>query len=187
LPCAGERRIISSGGFMATTPTLLSIDEYLRTSFHPDADYVDGEIEERNLGEYEHARLQWLIGAFFAPKEKLWGIRGVVEQRIRVSPRRVRIADIALLRADAPREKVTQTPPLVCIEILSPEDRVPRAHLVLADYLAMGVQNIWLIDPIRRNASTFDAGGLHEADPTNLTVPNSPIHLDLTEAFAGLD
>ena len=46
---------------MATTPTLLSIDEYLRTSYHPDADYVDGEIEERNLGEYEHAKLQHFI------------------------------------------------------------------------------------------------------------------------------
>lgn len=36
---------------MATTPTLLSIEEYLRSSYHPDADFVDGEIEERNLGE----------------------------------------------------------------------------------------------------------------------------------------
>ncbi len=47
----------------------------------------------------------------------------------------------------------------------------------------MGVTNIWLIDPLRRAAFTFDATGLHEADPTRLTVPGTPIHLDLTEAF----
>jgi Uma2 family endonuclease len=171
---------------MATAPTLLSIEDYLRTSYRPDADYVDGEIEERNLGEFDHARLQYLLAAHFAPREKLWFIQGVVEQRIRVSQRRVRIADFALLRADAPREKVTATPPLLCIEIMSPKDRISRAEVVLADYLAMGVPNIWLIDPIKRAAFTFDATGLHDADPTRLTVPNTPIHLDLTEAFAAL-
>jgi len=172
---------------MATSPTLISIEEYLRTSYRPDADYVDGEIEKRNLGEFEHARLQYLLSVYFGSNEKLWAIRGVVEQRIQVAPRRVRVVDIALLRADAPREKITLTPPLLCIEILSPEDRIPRARLVLADYVAMGVQNIWLIDPILRKAFTFDATGLHEADPIHLAVAHTPIRLDLTEAFAALD
>jgi Uma2 family endonuclease len=171
---------------MATTPTLLSIEAYLSTSYHPDADYVDGEIEERNLGEFDHARLQYLLSSHFGVREKHWGIQGVVEQRIRVAPRRVRVADIALLRAGAPREKVTHTPPLLCIEILSPQDRLSRAETVLADYLVMGVENIWLIDPIRRKAYTFDAEGLHEADPAHLTVPNTPIYLDLTEVFAAI-
>ena len=172
---------------MATAPGLLSVNDYLRTGYRPDVDLVDGEIRERNLGEYEHARLQWLISVFVGVREKEWGIRGVTEQRILVAPDRVRVCDLAVLRLDAPREKVTQTPPLVCIEILSPEDRLSRAKQVLADYLAMGVQNIWLIDPIYRAAWTFDATGLHEADPTHLTVPNTPIHLDLTEAFAAID
>lgn len=172
---------------MATTPVLLPIDEYLRTSYRPDADYVDGEIEERNLGEFQHARLQTLLAIFFGNNEKTWHIQTVVEQRIRVAARRVRIADVAILNADAPREQVTTTPPLICIEVLSPEDRLSRSKVVLADYLAMGVQNIWLIDPIYRAAFTFDATGLHEADPADLRVPSTPIHLDLTTAFAALD
>jgi Uma2 family endonuclease len=172
---------------MATTPSVLTIEEYLRTSYQPDADFVNGEIEERNLGEYEHAKIQTLIAVIFTLNQKHWLTNAIVEQRIRVSPTNVRIADIAVLRADAPRESVTITPPLVCIEVLSPEDRIPRAERVLADYRAMGVENIWLIDPARRIAYTFDATGLHLADPTNLTVPNTPIRLDLTEAFAALD
>ena len=172
---------------MATSSSLLSLAQYLKTSYSPDVDFVEGELWERNLGEYEHARLQWLIGAFFAGQERAWSIRGVTEQRIQVSPNRVRICDLALLRFDAPREKITTTPPLVCIEILSPEDRLSRTRLVLADYLAMGVENIWLIDPIYRAAWTFHATGLKEADPTNLSVPNTPVHLDLTEALAALD
>ena len=167
--------------------TLLSIDEYLRTSYKPDVDFVDGEVEERNVGEYEHGRIQILLGSLFVLHERLWRVQAVTEQRIRVKASRVRICDLAILRADAPRERVTETPPLLCIEILSPEDRLSRAQQVLADYLAMGVENIWLIDPIRRSAHTFDTTGLHHADASHLTVPNTAIELDLTEPFAALD
>jgi Uma2 family endonuclease len=172
---------------MATAPPLLSIEEYLRTSYRPDADYVDGEIEERNLGEFEHARLQYLLSLYFGTREKLWSIKGVVEQRIRINSSRVRVVDFALLRADAPRERVTQTPPLICIEIMSPEDRLERAKKVLADYFAMGVPNIWLIDPQCRTAATFSANGLRNAESLQLTTQDGLIHLDVRELFEGLD
>jgi Uma2 family endonuclease len=172
---------------MATAPTLLSLEEYLRTSYHPDADYVDGEIEERNLGEYEHGKIQGWIFQIFNTRQHEWGVDPVVEQRIRVAPNRVRICDVAVLQADTPYQPVTSTPPLLCVEVLSPEDRFSRAKSVLADYLAMGVRSIWLIDPIRRAAFTFDANGLHETDLTQLTIPNTPIRVDLSEAFAALD
>jgi Uma2 family endonuclease len=169
------------------SPVLLSIDEYLNTSYKPDVDFVDGEIEERNVGTYDHAKIQLLIATLFEINGEAWQTDAVVEQRIRVSPTRVRICDVAILRADTPHEDVTATPPLICIEILSPKDRLPRAKVVLSDYLAMGVPNLWLIDPIRRIAYTFDATGLHLADTTSLTVPNTPIHLDLTAFFDRLD
>ena len=28
----------------------VSVEEYLHTSYRPDCDYVDGEVQERNLG-----------------------------------------------------------------------------------------------------------------------------------------
>ena len=172
---------------MAPIPALLPIDKYLQRSYHPDVDFVDGEIERRNLGEFDHARLQYLLASFFSGKEKAWAIAGVIEQRIRVSPTRVRIADLAILRADAPRERVTETPPLICLEVLSRKDRLSRVLPRLIDYRTMGVPNIWLIDPLRRSAQTFDGAGLHGAELNRLTVPDSPICLDLTEPFAALD
>jgi Uma2 family endonuclease len=169
------------------TTTLLSIEEYLRTSYHPDADYVDGEIEERNLGEYEHARLQFILAAIFARQERDWNTRGVIEQRILVAPDRIRICDICLIDRDSPRERVLHTPPVLCVEILSPEDRLPRARAVLADYFSMGVSNIWLLDPIRQMAYIYDANGLQVLNGDRLSIANSPIQLDLTEAFAAID
>lgn len=40
--------------------TLISVEEYLATSYRPDCDYVDGQVLERNLGEWEHGSLQAL-------------------------------------------------------------------------------------------------------------------------------
>ena len=172
---------------MATAPVMLSLEEYLRSSYEPDADFVNGGLEVRPVGEYEHSRLQWLIAVAVGLHEKEWHIRGVTEQRIRVSSERVRVCDLALLRADAPRESVTRTPPLVCIEILSPEDRLSRAKLVLQDYLGMGVPNVWLVDPIRRSAHIFSSEGLTEVDPAMLEVAGTQIRLDFSEIFRGLD
>jgi Uma2 family endonuclease len=172
---------------MATAPTLSSIDEYLHTDYKPDVHFVNGELEERSVGKYDHGKIQGWIFQIFNLNAKAWHTDVTVEQRIQTGPNDVRVADVAIMRADAPRESVITIPPLICVEILSPDDRIYRAKLVLSDYLAMGVVHNWLIDPLRRAAFTFDATGLHEADPTRLTVPNTPIHLDLTEAFAAID
>ena len=39
---------------MATAPALLSFDEYLHTSYKPYIDFLDGVLQERSMGEYEH-------------------------------------------------------------------------------------------------------------------------------------
>jgi hypothetical protein len=37
--------------------TLISVAEYLNTSYSPDREYIDGHIVERNLGEKTHSRI----------------------------------------------------------------------------------------------------------------------------------
>ncbi len=49
---------------MATT-SLIPINEYLNTSYEPACDYIDGELQERNFGERQHALLQSLIATQF--------------------------------------------------------------------------------------------------------------------------
>ena len=43
---------------MAVTTAHVPVEVYLRSSYEPDAEYVDGEIEERPMGEYDHASWQ---------------------------------------------------------------------------------------------------------------------------------
>ncbi len=172
---------------MAITRSLLSLDEYLRTSYDPDADFVDGQIEERHLGEYEHARLQYILASLFARKEREWNVIGLIEQRILVAPDRVRVCDVCLLDRSAARERVLRTPPLLCVEILSPEDRLSRVEVVFTDYLNMGVQNIWLLDSIRQMAHSFGTMKLQAVNSGHLAIPGTSIDLDLAEAFAAVD
>jgi Uma2 family endonuclease len=172
---------------MATASTLLSIEEYLRTSYRPDCDFVDGQIEERNLGERDHARLQAILSAYFFNHESDWKVCVLVEQRTQVSPSKVRIPDLCLLRSDAPKEQVLTTPPLLCVEILSPEDRLPRIARRLDDYAHMGVSNLWILDPIDRVAYIYSSDGLLKLTTGRLAIPNTGIFVDLPTLFAALD
>jgi len=174
---------------MATATTLIPIEQYLRTPYHPDRDYVDGEIHERTLGEREHNRLQIVLGAWFLAHEKAWGIYVLSEQRTRVSSSRVRVPDLCLLRADAPYEQVTVTPPLLCVEILSPDsdERLPRVARVMDDYARMGVPNLWIFDPKDRVGYVYSSDGVLKLTAARLTIPNTEIHVDLPTLFAALD
>ncbi len=166
----------------------LSLDEYLHTVYKPDCDFVDGHLEERNMGELEHGLLQIELGYWFRLHRDEWNIRVVSELRTRVSAQRVRIPDITVYRAnEGAREQVRITPALLAIEILSPEDRIPRVLVRLNDFLQMGVKHIWLIDPEERIAYTYREQGLQLVQEPRLSLPDSPIYLDLPELFKALD
>jgi len=178
---------------MATLPAsddaepLVTVEEYLKTVYRPDRDYVDGRIEERNVGEYDHGLLQTMLGYIFTLNRAAWGIRVVTAVRTRVKLTRYRCPDVLVLRADAPKEQILTHPPLIAIEILSPEDRLSRFQVKLDDYLSFGVENIWIFDPETRRAWTADRFGLHLAQNNELTVPGTPIRVVLSELFAELD
>jgi Uma2 family endonuclease len=171
----------------AAQPAFLSLEEYLHTSYRPDCDYVDGEVQKRGGGEFEHSLIQGAFAAWFFVREHEWNIYSLIAQRVRVAGRRVRIPDVCLVRRDMPREKVLVTAPLLCIEILSPEDRMQRTLERLEDYRQMGVAAIWLVDPIQRLAYTYDADGLHSCTEQKLAIDGTPIFADLADIFSALD
>lgn len=171
---------------MATaTPSRISVSEYLHTSYRPDCDYVDGIIEERNLGELDHAELQRAFILYLLPHERDWKIRALPEIRVQTSATHFRIADIAIVSVSAPREQVIQTAPVAVIEILSPEDRIPRYAERLEDYRAMGVKSVWVVDPATRKG--FDCSGGEWIETAQFAAPGSPIRIDLAAVFDIID
>jgi Uma2 family endonuclease len=166
-----------------SSATLVSVQEYLATSYRPDRDFVDGELHERNLGELEHALLQSAILAWFWAKQREWNVLPIVEQRVQVAATRFRIPDVSVLRADQPREPIVTTPPLILIEVLSKDDTLRSMRERVDDYLNFGVQHVWILDPATRRAYVCNRTGFQEPESGVLTVPGTPIRLVLSELF----
>ncbi len=172
---------------MTTTTVLIPVEEYLRTVYRPDCDYVDGEVLERNRGETPHGRLQTFFAFYFRTHDEEWQIDVITEQRVQVAPKRFRIPDVMLAGLPNFDLRITHTPPLLCIEILSREDRMKKIQERLDDYASMGVQSMWVIDPWRGTA--FFAGPdaiLHEQKEL-LTVPGTAVQIEVPAIFAELD
>ncbi len=168
---------------MATLQT--SLAEYLRTSYRPDCDYVDGEVQERNLGEFDHAAVQVFLASWFFQHRQEWQLHVLSEMRVRVSEQRVRIPDVCLVARSQPIEQVLTKPPLAVIEILSPEDRISRYNERLADYRQMGIPNVWVIDPANRMG--YDCSTAAWLPVEEFRVADSPIFLRLSDLWNELE
>lgn len=164
-------------GAPAVATTQVSLNEYLATDYEPDCDYVDGELEERNVGEKEHSAVQAFFIKWFAANEEQWKLEAYPEIGMQVSPTRVRIADVAILPAKIPFEAVLTRPPVAVVEVLSPEDRVSRYQARLDDYRSMDIANIWVIDPMRRKAYDCSHGGWQPTD--RLLIRDCPVDIPL--------
>ena len=164
-----------------------TVNEYLGTSYEPDYDYVDGLLEDRNLGEYDHGRIQALLAAWFFGREREWGVRVVVEQRVQVSPTRFRVPDICVLRREKPVEQIVRQAPMICIEVLSPDDSVHTMRERIADYHRMGVEHVWLIDPASREGLICTPSGWNQPHDGKFVVPETAIYVPLAELVSNLD
>jgi Uma2 family endonuclease len=147
--------------FKDATSTHVPLEVYLRSSeYEPDADYVDGEIEERPMGEFDHNAWQQAIQLWFWQHAKEWNTRVVPEQRLRVTQTRFRVPDVTVLDRRRPIEQIITHPPIAVFEVLSPEDTVSRIKRKLGDYQAMGISQIWVIDPEDGSYSRYEDGQL---------------------------
>ena len=168
--------------------TTVPVEEYLRTTYHPDMDYVDGALVERHVGEHRHSRLQILLGAFLVARERERKFRGLTEQRLRVSgtPHRYRIPDICVMALPYRLESVLTTPPHLVIEIVSPEDEPADLLAKVADYLRFGVPHVWIANPYRNTLQEADRDGIRACP--GLVVETSLIgRVDFNDLFAQLD
>jgi Uma2 family endonuclease len=135
--------------------TGISVEEYLHTSFPGlDREYRDGEIVERSLPTYLHGKVQGLLFAVFLCRQEVFPC---VETRMKVRTGLYLIPDVAVFYPQEP-EQVPETPPLVVIEVLSPDDRMAAVLEKLEEYRAWGVSHVWLVDPHSRRMYAWDAG-----------------------------
>jgi len=167
--------------FMATT-VLVPLSEYLSTTYHPDCDYIDGTLQERNVGEIDHSEAQGRTYLFVQTQTR--GFWAGVEVRVQIRANRFRVPDVTIVRGAKPSGRIIATPPEVAVEVLSPEDRAAAMQEKIDDYLGFGVASVWVINPETRRAWMHTSEGSREAKDGVLRNPTGDLAVPLAAIFA---
>jgi Uma2 family endonuclease len=142
---------------------LASAEQYLRTSFEHDAEFVEGRIIERPVPTWEHACIQGFLVRELWAVGRRHGLFTVPEQRVQVRPDRFRVPDVCVV-ADRPDgafgRRIVTRPPYLCVEILSPEDTAVETLDKVREYLHFGVKWVWVIDPVSRSGQVHGNNGV---------------------------
>ena len=168
------------------TAALISASEYLKTAFEHDAEFVDGRIEERPVGERDHGLLQRKLLLLLSDPATEQYFLCIPELRVQTSPTRFRVPDLCIIGAGAPEEQVVTTPPLLCIEILSPDDTMRRTLTRVRDMVGMGIPEVWVFDPESRTVQVCVGPSKTEQTDGRLTVPGTSISISIADVFGAL-
>ena len=168
------------------TSTAIPVEQYLRTYYDPDMEYVDGHLVERHVGEYFHSLLQILLGAELNSRGRTCRFRVFAEQRVRVSDEpRYRIPDLCVKALPHKVEPVLTRPDLA-IEIISPDDEPSDMLFRISDYQHAGIPYIWVIDPYGRTLMESIGRDLRRPESLMLSTPLVG-DVDFADLFAQLD
>ncbi len=167
------------------TGTLIPVAEYLSHTYHPDCDYIEGQLEERNMGEIGHGDAQGRTYAYVLQNfPQFWT---APEVRVQIQPDRFRVPDVVIVRGGRPSGRILTSPPLVAVEVLSPEDRATSLQARIDDYLSFGVSAVWVLDPESRRAYIHTPEGSHGAKDRILRTPAAPeLSVPLSAIFPAL-
>lgn len=175
---------------MASSPSVslprIPVGEYLGSVYRPDVDYVDGELERRNVGEFDHAIIQKAILFALSAQERIASVRAMQELRVQASETRFRVPDVCLIPSNL-RTPIIKEAPLLCVEVLSPRDSVLRMRHRCMDFLRMGVPQVWIFNPKTRVAHILTNDGMRERREGLLRLDGTRVELNLNEIFAVLD
>jgi Uma2 family endonuclease len=166
------------------TETQIPAEQYLRMTFEHDAEFVHGEIVERSMPDYIHARIQVLLAYLFERLRKTHALFPCCELRFKVAPDVYRIPDVSVIAGQPPQQGIPDVAPLVVVEILSKDDRHSDLMRKLEEYRVWGVPNIWVIDPTARNFSIYTALGLQNVSA--FALANYPFQLAPADLFSEL-
>lgn len=157
---------------MATVQTkLLTAEEFYQWANHPDnrhrhCDLVRGEIIEMPRPGKLHgmvcANVVWILSNYCRQRRTGYvcsNDTGVIIER---GPDTVRGPDVMLFDDATTYEEVKPTfgdkPPLLAVEVLSPNDTAGKLMERITDQLRFGTPLVWVLDPDARNACIYRPG-----------------------------
>ena len=161
----------------------VSVEEYLRTTYKPACDYIDGVLRQKPMATWDHGAIQRQLGTLTSARQCY---EAATELTVRIREGKYLVPDVAVqLRGEIQRPYPTK-PIFLCIEIMSPEDRFSEVLAKCDEYLAWGVPMTWIVDPDTRRAWQH-AGHAPEEIAASGNLTAGDISVSLPELFSVLD
>ena len=126
---------------------------------------IDGKVVRMTPTGAEHGRIEIALGLnierHVSEQNLGWVVGGEVGLYTARDPDRVRGADLVVLsrRAtpDGPPKGFLEVAPELVVEIMSPSDTWQAVQEKLEEYLAIGVEQVWIVEPDNRSLSVYTA------------------------------
>ena len=138
------------------TGALVSEQEYLNTTYKPACDYIDGILHQKPMPTLRHSAIQGQLIVLINPRYPQF-LAGP-ELTVKIRTAKYFVPDVVVQRRDTLQEPYPSEPVHLCVEILSPEDRLSETLAECEEYHAWGVETTWIIDPEARCAWEFGRG-----------------------------
>ena len=159
---------------MTSATSLVSVEEYLRTNYRPNAEYLDGIVRPKAFGTRSHSHLQFRVALIV--HERFHSFLPYTELTLKISERRYRVPDVAVI----PKREGAR--PHLCIDLLSPEERIEKVVEEAHEYLEWGVPTVWILDPEASRAWQLDSSGFAEA-PVDGALRAGEIAISVQDIF----
>lgn len=105
---------------------------------------------------YKHAKMEYRVSMLINTAGN--DFEALPEQTVQLGPAKFLVPDVAVQRTSDLQQPYPSKPVHLCIEILSPEDRLADTVAKCQAYHAWGVKDCWIIDPDGRRCWQYSAG-----------------------------
>jgi len=161
-----------------SSAALVSVAEYLRYTEKPYCEYVDGVLVPKAMPTKSHALIQYLLLVLLNKQ----GVEALSEVTVRVSGTKFLIPDVVAARTI--QSPYPTEPVLLCVEILSPKDRLGTMLAKCEQYHAWGVPFCWVIDPEKQTAWQYHSGREPERMQQGGVLQAGELSVRLEEIFS---
>jgi Uma2 family endonuclease len=166
---------------MVDSTTLMPVEEYFAITEKPYFEYLDGVLRQKAMPTRKHGKMEFLLTALIERS----GFDATPEQTVRLSERRYLVPDIAVVRVGEIEDPYPTKPVFLCIEILSPDDRLSDTVAKCEEYHAWGVPFCWIVDPEDKRCWEYHAGDRPNQMSANGYLTAQELALSVTDIFAG--
>ena len=169
---------------MVRTSALISAEEFLATTYKPACEYNDGVLEQKQMPTFKHAFLQLMFLKLVM--ERFPQFIAVPELTVRINKDRFLVPDVAVQDRNNIQDPYPTEPIHLCVEILSPTDRMSDTLAKCEEYHAWGVNTVWIADPEERQCWEYKAGHRHVEIKAGGQLIAGSIAISVDELFTTL-